>query len=595
MPEETQELRRINWTECFGFTHIFRTFRLAVHPSKIVLVLAGLVLTVLLGTIMDGIWWASGRSAMPGEIVAYIQREYSDQWRAAKLAEGKSIVRRILADGKAVKREKDAVEEIEKEEDYWKVLGEMPDRIREHYEKSLEDIRRARKAEDLQKLCVSWAGTAQPAVPAEIAQDVDKLREHAVRLSRASHKTALIQVESLQRRGIFRDLVAYERDVLREAVKASSTLNLNGMLDDVMADCHLSAAALATPGSTGPGLIPSIVLMFLGFKWLFAMHWLFAIIFVLATLAIWSFFGGAVCRIAAMHVARDEKISIRQALSFAQRKFVGFFAAPLIPLALIIFIGIFLALSGLVGSIPYIGELLVGAFFFLALIAGFVMALVLIGGVAGASLMWPTIAVEGSDSFDAISRSFSYVYSKPWRSLFYFSVASVYGAFCFLFVRVFALVMLKLTHFFVGNVGMYFTSREAAGEDMTKLDVMWHGPSFDGLMPTWAFLGREHWDAAGGVLIWIWVALTVATVYAFLVSFYYSGSTVLYYLLRREVDATDMEDVFLAETEEEPGPPPAPVPTETQPAAEAPVPPPPPSQPGLGSESSPPASPTEGA
>lgn len=605
MPEETQELRRINWTECFSFTHVFRTFRLAVHPSKIVLALAGLVLTVVVGTIMDGLWCASGRSMMPGEIAAYVQRDYGDQWRAARVAEGKGVLRRILAEGKVVKKEKDATEEIEKEEDYWKLVGDMPERIREHYEKSLQDIHKAKKASDLLTLCLTWAVAGQTAVPADIAQDTDRLREHAIRLARNAHKAAFVQVESLQRSGIFQGLLGYERDALRQAIEAASAFNFNGMMYDVLGNSHGAAAALDVPNAAGPGLLPSVVLAALGFKWALATHWLYAVIFLVLVLAIWSFFGGAICRIAAMHAARDEKISIKQAIDFSQRKFVGFFAAPLIPLALIIFIGIFLAIGGLVGSIPYIGDVLVGVFFFLALIAGFVMALVLIGGVAGGSLMWPTIAVEGSDSFDAISRSFSYIYSKPWRSLFYFLVASVYGAFCFLFVRVFALIMLKLAHFFVGTIGMGLTSRLAAGEDMTKLDVMWKTPSFEGLMPAWSFLGREGWDIVGAAMIWFWVALAVATVYAFLISFYFSGSTVLYFLLRREVDATDLEDVYLEETEEEepapapasvPAPAPALAPEASQPTVEPPpaaapepppAPPPAPEEPGSPSEPSP--------
>ena len=51
--------------------------------------------------------------------------------------------------------------------------------------------------------------------------------------------------------------------------------------------------------------------------------------------------------------------------------------------------------------------------------AGFVMTITLFGTIGGFNLMYPTIAVEGSDSFDAITRSFSYVYARPWRMLFY--------------------------------------------------------------------------------------------------------------------------------------------------------------------------------
>ena len=87
--------------------------------------------------------------------------------------------------------------------------------------------------------------------------------------------------------------------------------------------------------------------------------------------------------------------------------------------------------------IPFIGPILVGLLFFLALAASLVMTLLVLGTVGGFDLMYPTIAVEGSDSFDAISRSFSYVYARPWRMLWYTAVAVIYGAATYLFVRLF--------------------------------------------------------------------------------------------------------------------------------------------------------------
>ena len=57
---------------------------------------------------------------------------------------------------------------------------------------------------------------------------------------------------------------------------------------------------------------------------------------------------------------------------------------------------------------------------------------------------------------------------------------------------------------------------------------------------------------------------------AFLASFYFSGSTIIYYLLRREVDATDFVDIYLEESEEseEQQAPPAAPPSDAPPPAE---------------------------
>src|SRR5207302_8928794 len=119
----------------------------------------------------------------------------------------------------------------------------------------------------------------------------------------------------------------------------------------------------------------------------------------------------------AVHVAREEKLSIRQALRFSSGKFLSFVFAPVIPLVIILVVGLVVAVGGLLLYVPVVGEILVGIFFFLALAAGFVMTLVALGTFGGLNLMYPTIAVEGSDSFDAISPSFSYVYARPQRML----------------------------------------------------------------------------------------------------------------------------------------------------------------------------------
>ena len=50
----------------------------------------------------------------------------------------------------------------------------------------------------------------------------------------------------------------------------------------------------------GLGLVHYVLQAMYGLKWLMAEHWLFAIIFLLLSLAIWALFGGAIHRIAAL-------------------------------------------------------------------------------------------------------------------------------------------------------------------------------------------------------------------------------------------------------------------------------------------------------
>src|SRR5262249_49644373 len=56
---------------------------------------------------------------------------------------------------------------------------------------------------------------------------------------------------------------------------------------------------------------------------------------LLFTLATWSFFGGAITRMAAVEVARNEKIGLFEALRFTCNRWLHYVSAPTLPLALV--------------------------------------------------------------------------------------------------------------------------------------------------------------------------------------------------------------------------------------------------------------------
>ena len=57
--------------------------------------------------------------------------------------------------------------------------------------------------------------------------------------------------------------------------------------------------------------------------------------------------------------------------------------------------------------------MIAGALWFLPLLAGLFMAVLLVGLFFGFPLMWATISAEGTDAFDALSRSYAYTYQRP--------------------------------------------------------------------------------------------------------------------------------------------------------------------------------------
>jgi hypothetical protein len=292
-----------------------------------------------------------------------------------------------------------------------------------------------------------------------------------------------------------------------------------------------------------------------GVRWMVSQHLLFALLFFLGTLAIWSLLGTAICRIAAVQFAREEKIGVGPALRFAREKFIsGFFVSPLLPIGMLLFFALLLAIGGFVLWIPAIGNLF-SVLFGLAIVGGLAIAFLLIGCVGGGSFFWPTVAVEGSDGFDAISRSFSYFFSRPVKTIFYGLTALVWGSICWVVLKVILWMALWITHacvgFGVGGIGTgAWGMRSGAGAGMTKLDVLWQAPSFINLWGAGDPAQRGGWEYFAAIFIGLWVVLAIGLLWAFLASYYFSASTIIYYLLRHDVDATDYEDVYVVEEEE---------------------------------------------
>jgi len=598
MADNQNELRQINWAQTFGFTHIFKSFKMAIHPSKLVLCLAAVVVVFMVGWAMDGLWTAGGRYVRQGEIGAHFAQRPEqfarnrDAWEDGKLkkaaellADGESekyylssyrsqLQGRYLKDafGKVLNERNKPIEFVEPKIDDLKATGDYEDLLARAKDKLEEEIARAEsilkeaKSQAREDINAAISKTTDADKRMAIREDLkglvkcEKLAEQELTRRR---KAFAENAKSIQGDRIFASLLTYERHCANNALAAVRYGNLFGGLQDyrrrlkskAKPDMSVDVAQVPqvgqpAPADDRPGFVYWCLIGVHGLGWLASEHWLYAIVLLLATLAVVAFFGGAVHRIAALHFTREEKISIKQALKFSCGKFLSFFTAPLIPLVVILGLGVaFLTVGGLVGSIPVVGELLMGFLFVLALAVGLVIAFLTVGLAAGAPLMYPTIAVEGSDSFDAISRSFTYVFARPWRAAFYGLVALVYGVVTYVFVRLFIYIAMAATHMFV-NWGT-FLGGDKLGPGADKLDVMWQTPTFDSLTPAVNWVAMSPTVAVGAWLLNMWVFLLAIMVLAYLLSFAACSTTCIYCLLRRKEDATDLDDVFIEEEAEQ--------------------------------------------
>jgi hypothetical protein len=305
-----------------------------------------------------------------------------------------------------------------------------------------------------------------------------------------------------------------------------------------------------------PAIAANIADCFKALIWAIKYHTIYCVIFFAIKLAVISVAGGALCRMAALQCARGEKPGLTEALRYSTKKFTSFFTTPLAPLGIIIFIGLFIFLLGLIGNIPRAGELIMGLCMPLALFAGALIAVVLIGTVAGFNLMFPAVAYDGSDCFDAISRSFSYIYAKPWHMGFYTAIAAVYGAICYTFARFCVFLLLVATRWFL-QLGVFTGS----STNVDKVTAIWPQPTFTNLIQL-PPLAETNWSLlVAAVLVYLFSLVIVALVGALVISFYFSANTIIYSLMRNKVDNTAIDDIYTDYTK-------AAEPTITEPASE---------------------------
>jgi hypothetical protein len=293
---------------------------------------------------------------------------------------------------------------------------------------------------------------------------------------------------------------------------------------------------------------------------------------MLWTLLTWSFFGGAITRIAAVQVARGEKIGLTEAVRFTARRFLSYLTAPLFPLVFVFVLLVFMVIFGWVGMIPILGDVLVnGLFWPLMILFGLVMAVALVG-LVGWPLMAATVSTEGTDSWEAVSRSYSYVYQRPWHYLWYSLVAIGYGALVVFFVGFMGSLMVYLAKWGVAQTP--WIGRDYANRDPAYLCV-WAPPSWgwrelllqgatapdgtpvvrDGHIDLGAynaFVDTFKWyNRVGAAMVAFWLGLVFLLILGFGYSFFWSQGVIIYLLMRRNVDAAEMDEVYVVEDEPE--------------------------------------------
>lgn len=230
---------------------------------------------------------------------------------------------------------------------------------------------------------------------------------------------------------------------------------------------------------------------------------------LLWALLVWGTLGGALARMNAVRFARDESVPIGTSILFSVRLWQSHLYGPLLPLLGVGLLSLGIRCVGMLEQLLGNPGWVVASLGWIPLVLGLLMAALLIVTSISWPLMVAAISVEGSDGFDGLSRAFGYVMNRPWYLLWLVAVACGVGW-----------VMTFFGWWFF-DIAAWLTS---------------------------SILQLPH----PGTLIWGEIQAALRT--AVLASFFWSATTVIYFLLRQSEDGTPLDQVYI------PGPPPKPEP-----------------------------------
>lgn len=257
---------------------------------------------------------------------------------------------------------------------------------------------------------------------------------------------------------------------------------------------------------------------------------LFLLLAAVWAAAIWAYFGGMLTRAALWQLTREEPASIGSVLRHARKRWFSYFTAPLLPLGGVFLVTLVLLLLGLWMR----ASLLFGGLFWpLALIGGITMAVLMIGLLFGWPLMHATISAEGSDGFDALSRSYSYVFQRPIHYLFYIVAASALGFAGLMFVQFFAGLVMSLTEWSVSWGSGRELMQTATAGNKTAI--------------TAGLAGHDRWGVA---LFTFWKGCIVLAVIGYAFGYFWTAISAIYLLLRHDADGAEISELYQEESPE---------------------------------------------
>ena len=551
--DEKAEPREVNWRQLLPWTILFQGFRVALDPNKLLLAAAGLLT-------MSFLWWLTSvifdynRPVWPGSYESEVSSSLPQE----------------------TERTNEAWKNYKTDLAKWKVMHKAAGSTSPDDVYDIDDF--ADSYDEKDKILPEALKNKDNALPSDVK--------------------SLAQIEQMEKDGKITDSIKAKvwKIQVRERRPAGQLRSLPWS-EDRGSNPYMLVTGQAPRWEKGhflewlvteqvPVLLEPLFKLFRPLVFFFdskagGLTRFYFILLMLWTILVWGLFGGAITRIAAVQVTRQEKVSLLEALRFTLKRYVSYISAPILPLIFVAILVILMMLFGLFQMIPIVGEVLDILFWWLIVLFGLGMAVVLVG-LVGWPLMSATISTEGTDSWEAVSRSYSYVYQAPWHYIWYALVSLSYGAVIVFFVGFMGSFMVYLSKWGVSQTPFIDTASRNpsylfvyAPESFGWRELLLQGATVDGQQVVVngeidntaynkltdnddSYKGKDRmtWynKAGAAVVSVVWVGLIFMLVVGFGYSYFWSSTTIIYLLMRRKVDDAELDEVYLEEEEPYGGP-----------------------------------------
>ncbi len=243
---------------------------------------------------------------------------------------------------------------------------------------------------------------------------------------------------------------------------------------------------------------------------------------IVMTLLIWGIFGGAICRIAMARMTQTPIPGYFEAIRYTARRWRVIWGPLAIMASMTAMLVAILAALGAMTLLPFVGPWLAWLVVPVMIVPAAILALTIAGVVLGWPMMLGAAMGEESDSFDALSRSQSYLFQAPVTWALTIKIGFLIHTAGFYAVRWFLRALVAILRTSTGVISV----RESGS---TGTD--WNFPD-PWSMPVITTEAIEFWISAIKLAAVTW---PIGYVFAF--------SAALYLALKARVDMVPPEDV----------------------------------------------------